>query len=67
MCPDIFVSRVCSKYLSMFMAFCFNTEKLRVGTATLDFLQGKDGDMRLPLKRVLAALNVREMSVWLLR
>jgi len=52
----------------MFMSFCpFNIEKLHVGTATLDFLQGKDGDMRLPLKGVLATLNMGGMSVWLLR
>jgi hypothetical protein len=38
-----------------------------VGTATLYFLQGKDGDMRLPLKGVLATLNMGGMSVRLLR
>jgi hypothetical protein len=33
----------------------------------LAFLQGKDGDMRLPLKGVLATLNMGGMSVRLLR
>ena len=56
------------KCLSMFMSFCpFNIEKLHVGTATLDFLQGKDGDMRLSLKRVLTTLNMGGMSVRLAR
>ena len=56
------------KYLSMFMSFCpFNTKKLRVGTATLNFLQGKDGEMRLSLKRVLTTLNMGGMSVRLAR
>jgi hypothetical protein len=47
----------------MFMSFRpFNTEKVHVGTATLDF-----GGIRLSLKRMLAALNMGGVSVRLVR